>query len=161
MKRSKEKSRPGFTALLIAGLFCSLILVLVMDGARLFAPKESEYMLAEILMEEMDAATATALLSETSLAPQGGEACRVLKIGEIKPQERLYTQKNGRILLLPSQDRFCARVLLELPGRMSEDGFLAFGSLPMLPGGRIRLLGQQMTGEGLLLSLSPKDAQIP
>lgn len=161
MKQSKGKFPFGFTALWIAGLFFALILVVVLDGARLFAKNEANTVQAEFLLEEMDAPTAKALLSETHLAPQGEDACRILEMQEAQPQKRLYTQKNGRILLLPSKDRFCARIRIEIPGKMSEEGFLAFGSLPMRPGARFRLQGTQMTGEGLLLSLSPADAQIP
>ena len=161
MKQSKEKFPLGFTALGILGLFFALILVLILDGARLFASDETKTVQAEFLLEEMDAPTAEVLLSETHLAPQGGDACRILEIHEVQPQKRLYTQKNGHILLLPSKDRFCVRVVLALPGKMSEDGFLAFGSLPMRPGARFGLKGTQMMSEGLLLSLSPSDAPIP
>lgn len=159
MKQNKKNNSLGFTALCITGLFFGLLLILILDGARLLGAKETETMLAEFLLEEMDAPTVEALLSETHLAPQGESACRILEIREKQPQKRLYTQKSGRILLLPSKDRFCARILLELPGRMDADGFLAFGSLPMRPGARFRLQGARMTGEGLLLSLSRTDAQ--
>ena len=161
MKQSKEKFHFGFTALWIIGLFCALILVLILDGARLFAPEATESMVAEFLLEEMDAPTAQALLSETHMALSGEDACRILEIREAQPQKRLYTQKNGRILLLPSKDRFCARVLIELPGKMNEESFLAFGSLPLRPGARFRLQGAKMTAEGLLLALSPAGTQIP
>ena len=111
-------------------------------------------MTAEFRLEEMDAATAEALQAEHELMPEGGQGCRVALIGDIRPQELLCITEGGRILLLPSESRFCAPVTLEIPGTAGDDGFLAFGSLPLRAGAHIRLLGNRVICEGTLLSLS-------
>ena len=152
--KSKKANGLGFSAILIAGLFCSLLLVFLLDGARLFSPKEELLMTAEFRLEEMDAATAEALQAEHELMPEGGQGCRVALIGDIRPQELLCITEGGRILLFPSESRFCALVTLEIPGTAGDDGFLAFGSLPMRAGAHIRLLGNRVICEGTLLSLS-------
>ena len=112
-------------------------------------------MMAQILLEDMDDAAAKALATEKMLTPQGGEACRLIQMDAVEPQKKECITTDGRILLLPSESRFCAHICIELSGTEREDGFFAFGSLPMRPGARIRLLGERMTGEGLLISLTP------
>lgn len=154
MKRERKEATLGFWALLIAGLFFSLLLVFILDGARLLAPKEEVRMMAEILLEEMDGATAAALREESALTPEGGSACRLLQCEAPLPQMRQCTTADGRILFLPSENRFCARIVLEITGTPGEDGFLAFGSLPLRTGARIRYSGERISCEGLLLSLS-------
>jgi hypothetical protein len=151
----KKDTHLGFTALIIAGLILSLLLVLALDGARWLAPEEAARMQAEILLEDMDRAAAEALLSEQALTPAGGEACRLMRIDAVEPQKTECITADGRILLLPSESRFCARIGIELFGKKSAEGFFAFGNLPLYSGARIRLFGERMTGEGILISLTP------
>ena len=154
MSRKKD-THLGFFALMIGGLLCSLLLVLALDGARWLMPKESTRMIAEFLLTEMDEAATEALAEERYLYPKGVEACRIIRIGEIEPEKKQCITADGRILLLPSQESFTTRIELEISGEATEDGFLAFGSLPLCPGARIRLIGEHMESEGLLISLSP------
>ena len=154
MSRKKD-THLGFFALMIGGLLCSLLLVFVLDGARWLMPKESARMIAEFLLTEMDEAAAEALAEEIFLSPKGAESCRLVRIDAIGPEKKQCTTADGRILLLPSKKRVAARSALESPGEVTEDGFLAFGSLPLCPGARIRLIGERMESEGLLISLSP------
>ena len=155
MSKKRKDTHLGFTALMIGGLLFSLLLVLILDGARWIAPKESIRMQAEFLLEDMDGTAAQALASEQFLTPGGGKACRLIRIESVDPQKKQCLTADGRILLLPSESRFCAHIVLELSGHEGEDGFLAFGSLPLRPGARMQLVGARMMGEGLLISLSP------
>ena len=154
MSRKKD-THLGFFALMIGGLLCSLLLVLALDGARWLMPKEGTRMAAEFLLTELDEATAAALSEESILSPKGAGDCRLVCIDTIEPEKKQCITADGRILLLPSEKHFSAHVLLEIPGEATADGFLAFGSLPLYPGTRIRLIGERMESEGLLLSLSP------
>lgn len=154
MSRKKD-THIGFFALMIGGLLCSLLLVLALDGARWLKPKADTRMIAEFLLTELDAAAAEALAEEIFLSPQGAEGCRLIRIDAIEPEKKQCITADGRILLLPSKKHFTARIALEISGEATEDGFLALGSLPLRPGAHIRLIGERMESEGLLISLSP------
>ena len=155
MRRTKKDASIGMMPLLILGLIVSFILVLITDSARFFAPKNHDRMRAEILLENLDATVAKALASETAFSLDGSDPCPVEKIGEASMQPISRATSDGRILLFPSPSRFCAKITLEIAGRNTEDGFLAFGNLRLLPGAHIQLLGQRVTCEGMLLSLAP------
>lgn len=155
MRCTKKDTSITVTALLISGLILSFFLVLITDGARLFTPKNADRMRAEILLENLDAAVANALASEIALSPDGGAACPVLHIDEVYAQPRSTVTSDGRILLLPSGQSLCTKITLEIAGRHTEDGFLAFGNRRWMPGTRIRLCGKRTACEGLILSLTP------
>ncbi len=157
MRRKKRAVGLGAMPILIGGLMLSLLLVLITDGARLLAPQAEDRMLAEILLENLDAATAQALAGEQAFSIEGSELCPVDRIGEASAQPIREVLPDGRILLLPSGSRFRARVTVVLPGRRTEEGFLAFGNRRVLPGARVRLLGKRTAGEGLVLSVTPAE----
>lgn len=155
MRHKKRAAGLGVTPILIGGLLLSFLLVLIKDGTRLLAPRAEEQMLAEILLENLDAETAQALSQEQAFSVEGSDPCPVEQIGETSAQPIRQVLPDGRILLLPSGIRFRTRVTVVLSGRRTEDGFLAFGNRRMLPGTRVRLLGKRTAGEGLLLSITP------
>ena len=144
----------GFTPLWIIALALSLLLILITDGARLFTAKEDGHAVATLLLEGLDGATAEALANETSFTLEGGARCRLLSLGEIAPESVLFTDREGNIRSLPSAHLLCATVTLEIPGRATDDGFLAGGSRRLLCGARVRIDGEKTTATGLLLSLS-------
>lgn len=144
----------GFTPLWIIALTLSLLLILLTDGARLFTSKEDGRAVATLLLDGLDGATAEALASETAFTLEGGARCRLLSMGEIAPESVLFTDREGNIRALPSTRRFRATVTLEIPGRVTDDGFLAGGSRRLLCGARVRIDGDKTTATGLLLSLS-------
>jgi hypothetical protein len=154
MSRKKD-THLGFFALMIGGLLCSLLLVLILDGTRWLMPRAGTRMIAEFLLSGLDEATAEALSEEIFLSPKGAGDCRLIRIDTVEPEKKQCITADGRILLLPSKKHFSVRITLEIPGEAEEDGFLAFGSLPLCPGTRISLIGERMEGEGLLISLSP------
>ncbi len=151
----KKDTHLGFFALMIGGLLCSLLLVLILDGTRWLMPRAGTRMIAEFLLSGLDEATAEALSEEIFLSPKGAGDCRLIRIDTAEPEKKQCITADGRILLLPSKKHFSVRITLEIPGEATEDGFLAFGSLPLYPGTRISLIGERMEGEGLLISLSP------
>lgn len=157
MRRKKRTNALGATPILIGGLVLSFLLVLITDGARLLAPKTEDRVLAEILLENLDAEAARALSQEQAFSIEGSELCPVERIGETSAQPIQEILTDGRILLLPSEIRFCAKVTVVLSGRRTEDGFLAFGNRRLLPGTRVRLLGKRTASEGLLLSITPAE----
>lgn len=154
MKRTSH-ANVGVMPLLILALILSLLLILLQDGARFFSPQSTERMRVEILLENLDAAAADALLAETELSLDESDPCPILKVDAASPQPISQATEDGRILRLPSKSRFCARITLEIPGNKAEDGFLAFGSRRLLPGAHLRILGAQIVAEGLLLSITP------
>jgi hypothetical protein len=158
MRYTKKDTAIGIMPILILGLAASFFLVLITDSARFFAPPKSDRMQAEFLLENLDAAVAEALPDETALSLSGSELCPVRHIEKATAQPVSRVTDDGRILLFPSKSRFCAKVTLEISGRNTEDGFLAFGNRRLLLGARIPLFGTRVTGEGLLLSLSPLEA---
>ena len=68
MRHKKKANALGVTPILIGGLMLSLLLVLIADGARLLAPKTEDRVLAEILLENLDAETARVLAQEIGRA---------------------------------------------------------------------------------------------
>ena len=140
--------------LAIGALLLSLILVFSLDASRLFSGGDTDFAEADILLENMDRVTAEALLSEESFSIGGKARCEAVFIGEITPQPIREITRDGRMITLPSSQRFCARLTLRIRGKRTEDGFLASGSLRLLAGSRLHLDGKRITAEGLLLSLS-------
>ncbi len=157
MRHTKKDTTIGVMPILILGLVASFFLVLITDSARFFAPPKNDRVQAEFLLENLDAAVAEALSNETALSLDGSELCPIRHAEEATAQPISRVTDDGRILLFPSQSRFCAKVTLEITGR-NTDGFLAFGNRRLLLGARIPLFGTRITGEGLLLSLSPLEA---
>ncbi len=140
--------------LAIGALLISLLLVLITDASRLWKPQSDTWVSADVLLENMDAATAQALLEEAALSLNGGAPSPVLSIGEIRPQPIREITRDGRILTLPSGRLFCTQVTLRVQGKKTDDGFLAGGSLRLLAGSRQQIDGKKMTATGLLLSIS-------
>jgi len=161
MRQKKKANALGVTPILIGGLMLSLLLVLIADGARLLAPKTEDRVLAEILLENLDAETARVLSQEQTFSIEGSEPCPVERIGETSAQPIRQILPDGRILLLPSEIRFRAKVTVVLSGRRTEDGFLAFGNRRLLPGTHVQLLGKRTSSEGLLLSIYPAEETKP
>lgn len=159
MRHRKNVAGIGILPLLIGGLILSLLLVLLADGTRFFKPKKDDKMLAEILLENLDARTAAAVGAESSFSFGGSGLCPINAIGTVAAQPIRQITRDGRILLLPSQRLFCVTVTVELHGKNAADGFLAFGNQRLLPGAHVRLAGERMTAEGLLLSLRTADAE--
>lgn len=157
MKRTSHAA-VGVMPLLILALILSLLLILAQDGARLFSPKNTERMCAEILVENLDAAEADALLTETEFSLDESDPCPVLLVDAATPQPISQATEDGRILRLPSKSRFCTKITLEIPGHKAEDGFLAFGNRRLLPGARVRLIGTRVVAEGLLLAITPTES---
>ena len=153
-----KKDGISLTALLIFGLILSFLIVLITDSARFFHPREEEEMLVEIRLENMDGAMAEALLSETEFSVDDSSPCRIASLTPPKPQLRTEQSRDGHILLLPSARLFTAPLTLSVTGRKSDEGFLAFGTRRWLAGGHVRLYGNRMTAEGLILSLTKKNA---
>ena len=151
----KTRTRLPAGALIVCALMLSLLLVLLADGARFFSPKGEERMLAFVLLEDMDATTAEAVLAEAEFSIDGSAPCPVLHCGEITADRHLETRSDGTILSLPSKRRFSAQITLLLEGKAEQDGFLAFGTRRILPGGTLRFDGERMTAKGRILSLAP------
>ena len=155
MKHAKKDTAIGVMPILILGLAACFLLVLITDSTRFFAPPKSDRIRAEFLLENLDAAVAGALPEETALSLDGSEPCPIHHAEAATAQPISKVTEDGRILLFPSQSRFCAKITLEIAGRNTDDGFLAFGNRRLLLGARIPLCGSRITGEGLLLSLTP------
>ena len=159
MRHQKNTAGIGIVPLLIGGLILSLLLVLLSDGTRFFKPEREDKMLAEILLENLDAQTAAAVCEESAFSFGGGELCQVHAAGAVAAQPIQQITRDGRILLLPSQCLFCVTVTVELSGKSEADGFLAFGNQRLLPGARVHLSGKRTTADGLLLSLRAPEVE--
>ncbi len=154
-----ENKTFGFMPLAICALLLSLLLVLITDASRLFSKKENAVADIQILLEDMDQATAEALRNEKAFSISGSKMHEAIFIGEIKPQSVRVSTRDGRIIFLPSNRRFCAYVHLRVPGKKTEDGFLADKGQRLLVGSRLHLDGERITASGLLLSLSCPEAE--
>lgn len=153
-----ERKALGFMPLAICALLLSLLLVLITDASRLFSKEESAVAEIHILLENMDETTAEALLAESAFSIGGERMHEAVFIGGIEPQSVRITTRDGRIVFLPSAHRFCARIVLRVHGKKTDDGFLADKGQRLLAGGRLRVDGERITASGLLLSLSFPEA---
>ena len=151
MKRENEKRI--LMPLAICALLLSLLLILLTDASRLLTKKNGAIAAVQILLEDMDKETAEALASESAFVLEGA-SCSIASIGKTEPQSIRITTRDGRILALPSERLFCARLTLYVQGTATEDGFLAGGSHRLLVGSRLRLEGMRMTASGVLLSVA-------